>query len=261
MFSFLLPTITMSNNDKLEMYYTEGIKDPIWIIFFYLLFALFYIRKTFITNKAHKEYLLNKYASNDVELQLFSNHLVFLCCTLMITIPLSLSVQYFSLNFDLTNKILFIIFSFAPHFILISILTYKDTKHYKKMSYGTDLQESITINNLEKPKQELIDFMVLNKPYLNQNLNLQNLANSINWSRSNLSMVINKGFKKNFYDFINNYRLELVIEKISKGEYEDYSLDYLASESGFKNYVSFYRIFKKVKKESPNSYIKRLKKD
>jgi len=259
----LLPTIAMDNSDKLKMYFTEGINDPIWIIVFYLLFAIFYIGKTLIENRKHKEELLNEYASNDVELQLFSTQLVFLSSMLMIIIPVSLSIQYLDFNAELADKWLFILFSIIPHLILISILANNNIGDYTIELTEDEKQKSTNSKdeNLETLKSELLYFMLNQKPYLNQNLNLQGLANLINWNRSDLSMIINKGFEKNFYDFINEYRLNLVIEKLHNGEYKNYSLDYIVSESGFKNYTSFYRIFKRNKQESPNSYVKRLKKN
>jgi len=259
----LLPTIAMDNSDKLKMYFTEGINDPIWIIVFYLLFAIFYIGKTLIENRKHKEELLNEYASNDVELQLFSTQLVFLSSMLMIIIPVSLSIQYLDFNAELADKWLFILFSIIPHLILISILANNNIGDYTIELTEDEKQKSTNSKdeNLETLKSELLYFMLNQKPYLNQNLNLQGLANLINWNRSDLSIIINKGFEKNFYDFINEYRLNLVIEKLHNGEYKNYSLDYIVSESGFKNYTSFYRIFKRNKQESPNSYVKRLKKN
>lgn len=260
-FIFLLPTITMNSSDKLKMYRTEGLNDPVWLILFYLLFALFYTRKTFITNKQHKAYLLNEYASNDIELQLFSNQLVLFSSVLTITIPISLSIQYIDFNKEIFDKCLFILFSAIPHFILISILTLTytfaddSTKAYNEKQQPT----KPLVGNLEALKCELTDYMTNKRPYLNQNLNLQGFANSIGWSRSHLSMVINRGFEKNFYDFINEYRLNLVIEKLNNGDHKEYSLDYIVNESGFKNYVSFYRIFKRKKQESPKNYLKQLK--
>jgi len=258
----LLPTIMMDNSDKLTMYYTKGINDPIWIILLYVVFAIFYIGKTLIENKRHKKRVLNESASNDIELQIYSNHLVFLSSVLMLIIPISLSIQYLNFNKEIMDKLLFILFSIIPHFILISTLTHKNSDDYK-IVFKEEIQQSskIQIVNLEELKSELTDLMKSKKPYLNQHLNLQGLANLVCWSRSNLSMVINKGFEKKFYDFINEYRLNLVIEKLHNGEYKNYSLDYIVSESGFKNYISFYRIFKRYKQESPNSYIKQLKKN
>lgn len=256
----LMPTIIMNELDKLEMYNTEGINDPLLVILFYTGYAIFYIGKIFITNKNHSIYLLNEHANNDVELQLFSNRLVFYSSILMLCIPISFLTQYSQYNSDAFEKILFIVFSISTHIILISLVT------KKQLILSVDEDISIEDNHpykdidLSKRTSELSNYIDNNKPYVNRDLTLQILANQIGWSRSKLSLVINKGFNKNFYDYINEHRLDLVIDKLKQKEYENYSLDYIVSESGFKSYVSFYRVFKRVKNISPKDYIKELKK-
>lgn len=259
MLILLLPSIAMNSQSKLSMYNEQGLKDPVWIILFYFVFALYYTIKTFVVNKTHKANLLNVTANNDIELHLFSNRMVYMSSILIIAIPISLAMQYADFKTLLVDKVLFICFSFIPHFILISLLTFRSftftnewNTHVKEHS---DMEES----KLEQLCSELTHFMQRHQPYLSQDLSLQVLANSMNWNRSNLSMVINKGFGKNFYDFINEYRLNAVIEKLNNKAFEVYSLDYLVSESGFKNYVSFYRIFKKVKNTTPKNYIEQLR--
>ncbi len=254
-----MPTILMSDTDKLDMYYSEGITDPIWIVLLYLLFAMYYSVRTFIANRKHKTRLLNTSANNHIELQLFANKLVFLASTCISAIPISLLLQYVDINSRVIDKLLFIIFSLVPHFILISLVNLKPVESFDDLQ--SKANQTIEQQNVEVAKAELVAFMTKYKPYLNQDLNLPTLANLMHWNRTQLSMVINKGFEKNFYDYINEYRLEAVIEQLNNGAYKNYSLDYIVSECGFKNYTSFYRIFKRVQKKSPKEYLRNLKND
>ncbi|WP_207763844.1 helix-turn-helix domain-containing protein [Flagellimonas pacifica] len=258
-FFMLLPTIRMDSVDKLAMYNREGINDPVWIVLIYFLFATFYAMKTFMVNRQHKVNLLSTLSNNDVELQLFSNKLIYFSSILIIVIPISLSIQYFSFETLIIDKLLFIIFSLIPHFVLFSMLKMRTFSITNELKIQPKQISGINLEKLEVLKSELTTFMVNNQPYLNQYLNLQTLANLISWNRSNLSMVINKGFGKNFYDYINEYRLEVVMEKLKDGAHKEYSLDYIVCESGFKNYVSFYRIFKRIEKKSPQEYLNQLK--
>ncbi len=259
MLLLFIPTILMDDNDKLRMYNEEGISDPIWLVLLYLLFAIYYSIKTFIANKKHKAHLLNISANNDIELQLFSNKLVFLASLCIVSIPISLLIQYIDYNMKAVDKFLFIIFSFIPHFILISRFNIRSFENTNDIKIEEKQAGLIDYENLNTSRAELTVFMVEHKPYLSQDLDLQTLANLVNWNRSKLSMVINKGFDKNFYDFINEYRLNAVVEKLNNGAYKAYSLDYIVSECGFKSYVSFYRVFKRIKKKSPKEYLKQLK--
>ncbi len=256
----LLPTITMPNTDKLAMYHQEGINDPPILVLGYLLFAAYYSVKTFMLNKKHKVQLYNEYATNEVELQLFANKQVFLSSFFITAIPISLGIQYFDSDTLIVDKILYILFSFIPHFILISVLALRDTGYMMESKIDNTPKNEVETSQLVLLTSELGQFMTENKPYLNPGLKLQMLADEIGWSRSQLSMVINKGFHKNFYDFVNEHRLKTVLEKVHQGLHEEYSLDYIVGACGFKNYVSFYRIFKRLQKTSPNEYLKQLKK-
>ncbi|QTD38085.1 helix-turn-helix transcriptional regulator [Polaribacter batillariae] len=259
MLILFIPTILMNDNDKLSMYHADGINDPIWLVLLYLLFSIYYSIKTFIANKEHKALLLNTSANNDIELQLFSNKLIFLASVCIIIIPISLLIQYLDFNTKVVDKFLFIIFSLIPHFIVISISNIKTFENSNEIRIEERQTSVVEHENLDTIKSELTGFMMKCKPYLRQDLNLQTLANLVSWNRSKLSMVINKGFGKNFYDYVNEYRLEAVVEKLNSGKHKDYSLDYIVSECGFKSYVSFYRIFKRVKKKSPKDYLRHLK--
>ena len=55
----------------------------------------------------------------------------------------------------------------------------------------------------ETERQRVMDYMISEKPYLDADLNITDLANSLKMSRSQLSETINLGFGKNFNDFIN----------------------------------------------------------
>lgn len=256
----LFPTITMPNTDKLTMYHQEGINDPPILILGYLMFVAYYSVKTFILNKRHKHQLYNVYATNEVELQLFANKQVFLSTIFSTVIPISLAIQY--LDFDTRNldKTLYILFSFIPHLILISILALRDTGYMVESKINTTSRNEIENDQLEVLKSELALFMKENRPYLDSGLQLQVLADKIGWNRSQLSMVINTGFGKNFYDFVNEQRLQAVLQKVGQGLHEEYSLDYIVGVCGFRSYVSFYRSFKRLHNTSPNEYLKRMKK-
>lgn len=255
----LIPTFTMDPMKKLEMYNTKGINDPLWITLFYAYYAAFYIAKIFSVNKLHSNYLLNEYANNNVEVQVFANRLIFYSSLLMFCIPLSFLIQYTSLDSNISEKVLFVIFSASTHLILFSLITKNRWATVSAKETSKEDTNQLTDIDLSKEVSELGDYVIKNKSFTNRDLTLQILADEIGWSRSKLSIVINKGFHKNFYDFINHLRVELVIDRLKHKEYENYSLDYIVSESGFKNYVSFYRVFKRIKKQSPKEYIKKLK--
>lgn len=71
---------------------------------------------------------------------------------------------------------------------------------------------------------KVTDFMKNKKPYLNPDLNLSDLSISLNFTRAELSKIINTSFGKNFNDFINEYRVNAFKAKLEPGEHQQLSL-------------------------------------
>ena len=92
------------------------------------------------------------------------------------------------------------------------------------------------------------------KPYLDPELTLRDLARILGMNTTHLSQTINKGFGKNFNDFINEYRIEMVKKKLLSGERSNATLLELAFESGFNSKATFNRSFKKFTGKSPREF-------
>ena len=102
-------------------------------------------------------------------------------------------------------------------------------------------------------------YMEEQKPYLNPDLNLADLAESLNMTRAQLSDVINSGFSKNFNDFVNHYRISAFKNALEQGKQEQLSLLGIAYECGFNSKATFNRVFKKLEKSSPSQYLRRIR--
>jgi AraC-like DNA-binding protein len=94
------------------------------------------------------------------------------------------------------------------------------------------------------------------KPYLDEELTLNKLAQMISTTDKKLSGLLNQHMKITFYDIINKYRVIAVKEKIASKDFENYTLLGIAYECGFKSKTSFNRIFKKETGLSPSQYKK-----
>jgi len=115
---------------------------------------------------------------------------------------------------------------------------------------GSRLNESEEKQYAEK----LISYMELLKPYLNTDLTLPQLAVELGISSHLLSQVINEHFKLNFFDFVNQYRVEAFKERIVNPKYENFSLLGIAFECGFNSKSAFNRIFKKSTGLTPSQF-------
>jgi AraC-like DNA-binding protein len=102
-------------------------------------------------------------------------------------------------------------------------------------------------------KHQLMYLMDKDKPYLNNELRLNNLADMLNLSRNHTSQVINEHFNLSFFDFINKYRIEEAFRLLEKLD-DSLTITDIAYEVGFNNRVSFYNTFKKTTGITPLEY-------
>ena len=104
----------------------------------------------------------------------------------------------------------------------------------------------------EELKFQLKKIMDLEKPFLDPDLNLDDLAGMLNISRHLTSQLINEYFGNNFHDFINRYRI-CEAKALILGE-NDLNVYEVALKSGFNNRISFYRAFKKCEGLAPTEF-------
>ena len=123
----------------------------------------------------------------------------------------------------------------------------------------TDNKTSTSNPEINQLKKQVADFMENEKPYLNPEITLPELAKALKLSTNQLSQIINSGFDKNFNEFINEYRVEMVKTKLKDGSLKHLSLLGIAMECGFNSKATFNRVFKKITNVSPSEFAKRLK--
>jgi AraC-like DNA-binding protein len=97
-------------------------------------------------------------------------------------------------------------------------------------------------------------YMQQHKPYLNPSLSINELAAGLKLPPHVLSKVINEGFEKNFFDFINSYRIAEFKAVMATPRAQQYTLLALALEVGFNSKTAFNRAFKKQTDQTPREY-------
>ena len=94
------------------------------------------------------------------------------------------------------------------------------------------------------------------KPYLNNRLGLKDVAEYLNISVHHLSQVINEQLDKNFFDFVNDYRVTEVKNLLRDPKHKQFTLLAIAYDCGFNSKSSFNSVFKKITGLTPSSYVK-----
>ena len=93
-----------------------------------------------------------------------------------------------------------------------------------------------------------------NKPYLNSSITLNNLADLCNVTSHHLSQIINDRFEKNFFDFINCYRIEEAKLNLSDPEKANLTILAISNEVGFNSKSAFNTAFKKHTNTTPSQF-------
>jgi AraC-like DNA-binding protein len=107
----------------------------------------------------------------------------------------------------------------------------------------------------EKIYQQLTGSMTNQKLFSDSELTLSSLAKTLDVHPNHLSQVINSYEGKNFYDYINYYRVEEFKKLAPRPDNKNYTLLSMAYECGFNSKTSFNRNFKKVTGISPSEYL------
>ena len=119
------------------------------------------------------------------------------------------------------------------------------SKKYKRSTLTSDSRKAIFLR--------LEEHMQKNKPYLDSELKLGNLAEQLGYSSNQLSEVINHETNKNFSDLINEYRIREAVNMINETNEKPIFI-HVAMDSGFNNKVSFSNAFKKFMHCTPTDY-------
>ncbi|MCB0587829.1 MAG: helix-turn-helix transcriptional regulator [Phaeodactylibacter sp.] len=141
---------------------------------------------------------------------------------------------------------------------LIYFLAYQAYSHPGLLELP-ELREENKVPAVEVPLQmveRLTRFMEQEKPFLDQEIKIGNLADALDIPKHELSRVINHGFGKNFFDFINSYRVREFINLRQDHRNEHLNILELAYQSGFNSKSAFNRSFRKEAGQSPSAYFK-----
>jgi putative ABC transport system permease protein len=97
--------------------------------------------------------------------------------------------------------------------------------------------------------------------YQDPELSLSSLAEKLGMHHHELSRLVNVALKKNFNDFINEYRVRDVAAKMQDRAYDHITLLGMAFDAGFNSKATFIRAFKQLTGKNPAEYKRELEKE
>ncbi len=191
-------------------------------------------------------------------------------------------LKIISISFYVAFLILFILgglnmignfIPFDPYFVVFTFITlftfvYSFYGIKQPVIYG----DALKINGEEKKEPEryiksglkekqaelylnkLISFVETEKPYLNRDLSIQDLSVFTGIPRHHITQVLNEKHGKNFFTFINEYRVKEVISRFSDSKNDNFTILAIAFDSGFNSKTTFNSFFKSQTGLTPSEY-------
>ena len=124
------------------------------------------------------------------------------------------------------------------------------------LANGTKSDGRIDREKIDDLKFRLEAIMENEKPYLNPDLSLQILADSISIKEKELSELLNAGFGSSFYAYINAYRLQEVKQMLLDPQNQQFTNFAVAQKAGFSSKSTFFNLFKKDMGMTPGAFKK-----
>jgi AraC-like DNA-binding protein len=125
----------------------------------------------------------------------------------------------------------------------------------KKLFGNTQGVGRISVSSDEKMRvlyERVTEYMDSNKPFLNENFEILDLASSVFSNKTYLSRTINAFSGQNFRQFVNGYRIRYAVRVLKDDPH--LRMSEVADLCGFHNIVTFNMAFKLNMRETPTEW-------
>jgi AraC-like DNA-binding protein len=219
-----------------------------------IIFYFFLIRKEIAINKN----LINELFSGHSNLRL--NWLVIINIVFLVGGVNGLIINFTpteDVNLDKSYLAVSLLF-FSLFFLLLGIIASRQQPVMQIVRIkDAEIKKNEENQNDDKLYAKILEYIVDNKAFANQDLNIWDVASNLNTNRTYISNSINKNSGKNFNCFINTIRINEIIKRIENNS-DEIDLKNIAYEYGFNSNSSFYRNFKIHTGKSPKEYIQEI---
>ncbi|MCO7515614.1 nuclear transport factor 2 family protein [Pseudomonas guariconensis] len=110
---------------------------------------------------------------------------------------------------------------------------------------------------LSSMAQDLEYYFQRQRPYLDPELDLQQVADASGYSRNQISYLLNQVLGQSFYRYVNQARLQHLMASLDDDSLKA-SIEDLAFNAGFNSLSAFYKCFREHTGLSPKAYLKQI---
>ncbi|MFQ3263360.1 helix-turn-helix domain-containing protein [Reinekea sp.] len=141
-------------------------------------------------------------------------------------------------------------------FILVNLLVFTAVRYFgvfEQVNEVTTAKKAKSGQFLQPELAAKIDSAIRHdKIYMEPDITLDTLAESLTIMPRDLSTLINRHFGVNFYEFINRYRIEEAKRMLTAEDYKATTITDIYLEVGFNSKSVFYNFFKKIEGITPS---------
>lgn len=268
---FLLPIFKLNINDpvlfdkEIERIYSREVSYyrviiDIFFSFMTILQVITYLTLIILTKRRYHHKLKLDFSEVDSKMLKWIDYLI----VFIIVLVLLFYIVFY--GYQLSKNA----FSIVSSLIFLSIIVYvgvhglrqkepysssshqaHDNKPGGNSSYKT---EKLSIDQKKDLKNMLKELMETERPYLNPEIQLIEIANKLNTSKNKISQVLNEDLGVNFYYYINSMRIEAACQMLNNREYDILTIEGISEKAGFKSKTSFNQSFKSIKGKTPSAY-------
>lgn len=247
----------------LQGIYNRRLPSSVYIfsILFYLHFIV-YLVMAYRSVKQHQKIAANVYSNaQKVTMNwLLMNIWFFLFIIIMGAVNSYLSFQSLSnayflvlgiMIFVLLLFIVFILFKALRNPGMFSVWEEKELEEAGNVKYAAS---AVAADEKKTILLKLQEHMAANKPYLEPDLTLDQLAAQLSVRPKILSQVINEMAQQNFFEFINHYRIDEAKRLLTNPKDKKITVLEVLYEVGFNSKSSFNTLFKKETGLTPSEF-------
>lgn len=268
-FIFLL--ITTAFGDE-ALFYGQSPKWPIGAALFRMIFSayfmltlIFYSVRVLRLIQDHQRKIKDSfsYTSEMITLNWLKFILVLFVVSFIGLFSVGMMVDSANYPFDprLFTRVALTIFAFG-----VSYFGVKQPTLYKPSAADEELaptdggekakyqRSGLTDEQAEANLARLENYMQTARPYLDPELTIKDIADHLHISRHYITQIINEKLTKNFFQWINDYRVEDVKKMLLDPRYKHLTIVALAYDCGFNSKSAFNAIFKKSTGQTPSEF-------
>ena len=115
-------------------------------------------------------------------------------------------------------------------------------------------RSGLIVERAAQYRRQLEEVMATDKPYLENDLTLTQLAGRIGLSSHHLSQLFNEHLGQTFFDYINTQRIDDVKRCLADPAYDNQAILSIALEAGFNSKTAFNSAFRKYTGQTPSAF-------